>query len=147
MLANIEIKNFPKDPAFDAAQRVTELVCDVLRSRGDRDRVLISCFDFGCIDLVCAREPDIATAMLYLSRRPVTDLLDDVTAHGHRVVHPSDTMVDESFMAAARARSLEDNVGVEPVGAPRLRRLVELGVDGLITSEVVAARAEVDATE
>jgi glycerophosphoryl diester phosphodiesterase len=55
--------------------------------------------------------------------------------HGHRIVHPYDTMVDEVFMTAARARSLEVNVWTLDVGLDRYDELIELGVDGIITDE------------
>jgi glycerophosphoryl diester phosphodiesterase len=133
MKVNIEIKNFPRDPAFDPSQRVTELALELLGSRSDD--AIISCFDFACIDLAKGIVP---TAMLYLSRRPARDLLDAVVEHGHRVVHPYDTMVDETFMDEARARDLEVNVWLD-AGIDRMRELVALGVDGLITSNVVDA--------
>jgi len=142
MLVNLEIKNFPRDPGWDPSQRVTELTLELLETRADH--VLISCFDFACIDLAASRGSD--TAMLYLSRRPAPELLDRVVAHGHSAVHPYDTMVDEEFMSQARARDLRVNVWVEPVGTERMARLFRFGVDGLITSEVAAARAVVDAT-
>ncbi|MEN3273461.1 MAG: glycerophosphoryl diester phosphodiesterase, partial [Actinomycetota bacterium] len=96
------------------------------------DDVLVSCFDFGAIDLVRGRYP---TAMLYLSRQPADVLLDAVVEHGHRIVHPYDTMVDDAFMTAARARSLEVNVWTLDVGVDRYRELLDLGVDGIITDE------------
>jgi glycerophosphoryl diester phosphodiesterase len=134
MKVNIEIKNYPRDPAFDPSQRVTELVLELLAGRDDD--VLISCFDFGCIDLAASHVP---TAMLYLSRRPAADLLDAVVAHGHGIVHPYDTMVDEAFMDEARARELRVNVWLN-ASVERMRELVAFGVDGLITSDVSGAR-------
>ena len=138
LLVNVEIKNYPRDPAFDPSQRVTRRVLELLGSRGGRDRVLVSCFDFGCVDLV--RDAGVDTAMLYLSRRPAPELLDAVVRHGHRVVHPYDTMVDAGFMDAARDRGLAVNVWLE-AGNERMRELVALGVDGLITSDVTGALA------
>ncbi len=137
MRVNIEIKNFPRDPGFDSSQRVTELVLELLADRNDD--VLVSCFDFACIDLAKGSVP---TAMLYLSRRPAADLLDAVARHGHGIVHPYDTMVDEAFMDGARERGLAVNVWLD-AGVDRMRELVALGVDGLITSDVTGARQQV----
>ena len=139
MRVNLEIKNYPRDPAFDATQRVTALTLDLLELRGHADRVLVSCFDFACIDHVRARNARLPTAMLYLSRRDPTQLLDAVVAHGHSCVHPYDTMVDADFMRLARARRLEVNVWFEVAEEQRLRELVALGVDGLIASEIESA--------
>jgi glycerophosphoryl diester phosphodiesterase len=143
LVVNLELKNFPRDPAYDPDQRLTRAVVELLRSRGGVDRVLVSCFDTGAIDVAGAAGLD--TALLLLSRRPAGEVLDVAVRHGHRVVHPYDTMVDEAFVAAARARGLAVNVWFgDDVSAGRLAELVDLGVDGLITSEVAAARSAVD---
>ena len=84
--------------------------------------------------------------MLYLSRREPTQLLDAVLVHGHSCVHRYDTMVDASFMRLARARELEVNVWLEVAAEQRLRELIALGVDGLITSEIELAMNVVCAT-
>ena len=133
MKVNIEIKNYPRDPAFDPTQRVTELTLELLAGRSDD--VLISCFDFACIDVAKGSVP---TAMLYLSRRPAHELLDAVIEHGHGIVHPYDTMVDEAFIDEARARGLGVNVWLD-AGEERMRELVSVGVDGLITHDVEGA--------
>ena len=128
---NVEVKNFPRDEQWDPDQQVVHDLLDLLDERACDD-VLVSCFDFGAIDLVRGRYP---TAMLYLSRKPVDVLLDAVVEHGHRIVHPYDTMVDDAFMAAARSRRLEVNVWTLDVGLDRYRELLDLGVDGIITDE------------
>jgi glycerophosphoryl diester phosphodiesterase len=144
LVVNVELKNFPRDPAFDPDQRVTRALLELLASRGGGDRVLVSCFDTGAIDV--ARSAGMETALLLLSRRPAGEVLDVAVRHGHGVVHPYDTMVDAAFLEAARARGLRVNVwfGDEP-GRARLAELVDLGVDGLITSEIPLAREVVDA--
>jgi glycerophosphoryl diester phosphodiesterase len=144
LIVNLELKNFPRDPAFDPNQRITHLVLDLLAARRHADRVVVSCFDFAALDVVRAGAPTVPTAMLYLSRRPPADLLDAVVDHGHTAVHPYDTMVDADFMELARDRSLEVNVWLSEAGGGRLRELVELGVDGLITTEIAAARRAID---
>jgi glycerophosphoryl diester phosphodiesterase len=144
MVVNVELKNFPSDPGFDPDQRLTHLLLALLEHRAQRDQVLVSCFDVAALDLVQQRAAHLRTAMLLLSRRPAPELLDAVVEHGHATVHPYDTMVDRPFMAAALERGLTVNPWTLEVGADRLRALVELGVDGLITPEVTAARAVID---
>ena len=145
LVVNVELKNFPRDPAFDPSQRVVDRLLELLAAREGRDRVLVSCFDTGAIDVVRATSSDVETALLLLSRRPADELLARVVDSGHRIVHPYDTMVDDAFMHEARARGLAVNVWFgDEVGADRLRDLVALGVDGLITSEVATARHVVD---
>ena len=133
LTVNIEIKNFPRDAAWDPAQRVTHLVLDLLDRRDRSDDVIVSCFDFGAIDL--ARDRGVPAAMLYLSRRPAAELLDAVVDHGHTIVHPYESMVDEAFMDAARASGLAVNVW----GDARFAELAALGVDGFITDDVETA--------
>lgn len=139
LTVNIEIKNFPKDPDFDPSQRVTNAVLALLAVRHGLDDVLVSCFDVAALDRVRANAPHIPTALLYLSRRQPAELLDLAVEHGHGVVHPYDTMVDAAFMDAARARSLQVNVWLDDES--RLATLASLGVDGVITHAVTAARA------
>jgi glycerophosphoryl diester phosphodiesterase len=136
MLVNIEIKNYPSDPAFDPSERVTDLVVDLLHQRRFTDTVIVSSFGMACIDRVLKRAPALLTAALVLSRRPPEQVLDPVAAHGHRIVNPYDTMVDAAFMAAARSRSLQVNVWLgDDESVERLEELVALGVDGIITAE------------
>jgi glycerophosphoryl diester phosphodiesterase len=135
MVVNIEIKNFPRDPAFDPRQRVTELVLELLGARGGADDVLISCFDGACVQHVRNNRPGTPTALLLLSRRPAAELLDRAAADGHPIVHPYDSMVDEGFLSAARERGLAVNVWTgEDESAGRFAQLASLGVDGIITA-------------
>lgn len=136
MTVNLEIKNFPRDPAWDPAQRVTKLTLDLLERRGTDD-VLLSCFDLAAIDLAAARGH--RTAALQLSRRPAAELLDAVVGHGHAIVHPYVSMVDAAYLDAARARGLTVNAW----GDDRFDELVALGVDGIITERVADALAAV----
>jgi hypothetical protein len=88
---------FASDPHWDAAQRVTQLVVELLTHRGHSDEVIISSFGPECIDEVGRICPQLKTAQLLLSRRPTGELLDDIVARRHSVVHPYDTMVDAAF--------------------------------------------------
>jgi len=137
---NVEIKNFPRDSDFDARQRVTDLVLDLLDERDGRDDVLISCFDGACLRRCNERRGDLPTALLLLSRRPPADVLD--AAGGFGIVHPYDSMVNEEFMSEARKRGLAVNVwtgGDESL--ERMTHLARLGVDGIITSAPEVALA------
>lgn len=149
LVVNLELKNYPRDPGWDPSQRVTHAVLEVLAQRDHRDRVIVSCFDFAALDLVREEAgPDgVETGMLYLSRRPVAELLDRVVDHGHGAVHPYDTMVGEAFMDHASRCGLDVNVWTGEVGEARFRSLVELGVAGIITADLVPCRAAIDATE
>ena len=137
LVVNVEIKNFPRDPDFDPTQRVTDLVLELFDARGGSDDVLISCFDGACL----RRCNGLPTALLMLSRRPPSELLDI----GFEIVHPYDSMVNEEFMDEARKRHLTVNVWTgEDESLERMTELVRLGVDAIITSApevALAARA------
>ncbi|GJM39014.1 MAG: glycerophosphoryl diester phosphodiesterase [Acidimicrobiales bacterium] len=139
---NVEIKNFPTDPDWDPSQRVTRATLDTLTQAATTD-VIVSCFDFGAIDLVAQAAPGLATAMLYYRVEDAEAALDDVLSHGHAIVHPYDDLVDTIFMAAATARRLTTNVWTGPRRPGRYEELLELGVDGVITSDVEAARSAI----
>jgi glycerophosphoryl diester phosphodiesterase len=144
LTVNVELKNFPSDHDFDPSQRITHLLIDLLEGRAGMDQVIVSCFDLAAIDLVKRRAPSLPTAALLLSRRNPDSLLGPVVDYGHLTVHPYDTMVDGSFMEATRSAGLRIHPWLGEVGAERMRALLTLGADGLITSEVSAARSVVD---
>jgi glycerophosphoryl diester phosphodiesterase len=129
MSINIEIKNWPTDPDFDASEQVAEQVVALVRERSLHDRVLVSCF-----------HPSLRTAFLHvLIDRSWDDLAAAVAAAGHVALHPWDGLVDEALVAAATAHGLEVNVWTvdDPV---RMAQLVELGVHGLCTNVPDVAR-------
>lgn len=142
---NVEIKNYPTDPDWDPSQRVTHAVLDALGHAAATD-VIVSCFDFGAIDLVRQAAPELDTAMLYYRVDDTPAALDDVVAHGHHIVHPYDDLVDAAFVAAASERGLTTNVWMGPRRPGRYEELLELGVDGVITSDVAAAHTAFEDT-
>ena len=144
LVVNVEIKNYPRDPGYDPDQKVTLRVLELLAGRSWRDQVLISCFDVAAVDLVRAEAPAVPTALLYLSRRPASVLLGFAADRGHPTVHPFESMVDETFMETARSLAMRVNVWTgDDTPTARLRELVVLGVDGLITPHITSALAAV----
>jgi glycerophosphoryl diester phosphodiesterase len=134
MSVNIEIKNYRGDPHWDPEQRVVALLIALLASRPGRDDVILSSFGIECLDEIRLADSRYETALLLLSRRPATQLLDTAVAHGHRRIHPYDTMVDRVFIAEASARGLNVTAWTaEDDSEFRLRQLIGLGVNGLIT--------------
>ena len=66
--------------------------------------------DTSSLDHIRNRRPDLGTAYLVLSRRPAKEVVRTCVEHGHRVIHPYISMVDETFMKMARDHDLEVNV-------------------------------------
>jgi glycerophosphoryl diester phosphodiesterase len=138
---NVEIKSDPRDAAFDPTYAVVATTlavladpaaaADVARADGG-PRYLITSFDPGCIAAVRAAS-SLPTGQLAFDIRDLDALLAAAAAAGHVAVNPWDPFVDAAFMTAARAAGLR--VYPWTVDDPdRMRALVELGVDGIITN-------------
>ena len=134
LIVNIEIKNYPSDPAFDPDEKIADRVVELLKSRGSKDRVLISSFGIGCLDRITNADPELETAHLVLSRRPASEVILACVGHGHHIVHPYVSMVDAEFMTVARSHELTVNAwtGFDE-SEKELQALFNLGIDGVIT--------------
>ena len=133
LIVNIEIKNYSIDPGFDADERVTDCVLDLLRARGDRDRVIVSSFGPACLRRVRERRPDLSTAVLLYYPEDPDEVLDRVALGGHPLVHPFEPNVDERFVRAAHERGVGVNVWTVDERRSTMQRLIDLEVDGIIT--------------
>jgi glycerophosphoryl diester phosphodiesterase len=79
------------------------------------------------------RRPDLDTAVLLYYPEDPDELLDRVVAGGHPLVHPFEPHVDDRFLGAAHARGLGVNVWTIDDRRSTMQRLIDLGVDGIIT--------------
>lgn len=130
---HVEIKNASAEPDHDPAQMLASVVVDQVRAAGLGDRVVVSSFGFATIDRVRALEPHVATAWLVIDRGDPAALIERTSAAGHAGIHPVHRMVDRDLVARAHDAGLFVNVWT--VDDPdKIRRLAELGVDGVITN-------------
>ena len=138
---NIEIKNWPTDPDFDPEFRLAAQVVELLASRGNRDRVLISAFHLPTLDAVRALNGGLHTAWLVEAIRP--DTLDVLLGHGHRTLHPRVRRVTRGLLDDCRERGITVNTWTcdDP---KRMAQLVGWGIDGICTNVPDVARAVVD---
>lgn len=134
-VVNIEIKNWPDDKDFDAAETVAEAVVALLEERGEIDdgRHLISSFHLPTVDRVRTLAPQVATAWLLGFVDDLGPLVDRAAAHGHAAVHPHHALVSEDLVRRAHALGLAVNTWTcdEP---DRIRWLADIGVDGVVTN-------------
>jgi len=134
-VVNIEIKNWPDDRDFDAAERLADDVVALLDRRGELGdgRNLISSFHLPTIDRVHALAPALATGWLLGMIEDVERLVDRAVAHGHGAVHPHHAFVSEALVERAHAVGVAVNTWTcdEP---DRIRWLAELGVDAVVTN-------------
>lgn len=147
----IEIKSDPRDPDLAAAALAcARSVCGLLDGHPLAGRAVISSFDWQALAIARALMPDlarshlthagppgVATPNLYCGSPWLTGpFLDDTVAmvagQGGQVWAPWHGGLDAAGMAAARAAGLR--VMVWTVNeAPDIDRMLDLGVDGIIT--------------
>jgi len=141
-LVNIEIKNLPGDADFDPDDRAAELVVRCLTRRGT-DRVIVSSFNLNTIDRVRALDDSVPTGFLLMHGFGALDALEVCQQHGHGALHPFIGLLggDLAGEVVARARDAHLAVNVWTVNdAGNIRRLGEVGVDGIITDVPDLAR-------
>ncbi len=124
---NVEIKNDPTEPGYDATGRLAAAVVAVLLGR--EQPVVVSSFDLATID--AARDLGAATA--WLVDAVDDDVLVTLAEHGHRTLHPWDGAVTAAVVAACRAMDVAVNIWTVDDPA-RLRELAAWGVAGIVTN-------------
>jgi glycerophosphoryl diester phosphodiesterase len=138
MVVNIEIKNWPDDPDFDASERLAEQVVELVVGTGWRDDVLISSFHLPTIDRVRSLDDGLATGLLHIRIDGVTALALAVE-HGHGALHPWDPHISADLVA--RAHDLGLRVNAWTVDDPdRMVELAGWGIDGIVTNVPDLAR-------
>lgn len=145
MAVNVEIKNWPGDPGYEADHAVARDVATALAELGWDDRALVSCFDRATAEAVLAAEPGLAVGWLLQVGADPLAAVEAVAGLGFEAVHPFVTGVGPELVAAAHAAGLAVNTWT--VNAPDdLRRMAELGVDAVITDRLDEALAIVAGT-
>ena len=132
MAVNIEIKNDPAEPGFDADRTVSDEVSALVRARGETDRILVSSFDRPSLDrLRAVADPPIATAWLVTA--PPAEVVDVLVTGGHQALHPWWQAVDQPLIERCHRAGLAVNVWTcdEPAA---MDRLAAWGVDGICTN-------------
>ncbi len=140
---NLEIKNDPAEPDFDADDGLADVVVAHLAARAEPAATwLISSFRRETIDRCRRADPRLATAWLTVGA--VDDAVAKaVAAGGHAAVHPWEPTVDAATVARGHAAGLAVNVWT----CNDTARAVELagwGVDGICTDEPAAVRQALD---
>ncbi len=116
---------------------------DAVRSRELLPRMLFSSFYDPVLARLRALSPDARLALL-LSRKFPVRMVERARALGAEAVNPEDSLVTRELVREAHAAGLA--VYVFTVDDPaEMRRLLDLGVDGLFTNVPARMRALVDA--
>ena len=140
MVVNVEIKNLPVEPGFDADGIVATSVANLVMEQRFATKVVISCFHLGTIDAVKAAEPSISTGWLTVARYDQYAALATAVEHGHDALHPQHEGLSTALVTEAHDAGLE--VATWTVDEPdRLLEVAAMGVDTVITNAVGAAVA------
>lgn len=161
-VVNVEIKSIAyTDTLGDAPAPLTHAILDVIEAHGLVDRVVISSFDWRCLTICAERAPGIPLGCLTEIRQSEDrldqniyvgspwlagiepgehqSLPDAVADFGMPIWCPYYLDLTAADLARAKARGLVVNVWT--VNAPAdIRRMVEMGVDGIITDDPALAQ-------
>jgi glycerophosphoryl diester phosphodiesterase len=134
MEVNIEIKNDDAEVDFDETRSLVPAVIELLRVRGDGDRMLISSFDRETVRAVRIHEPTLRTGYLFtIPELPLDEFMAGIAREGHVAIHPNRYAATSELCDAAHAVGLAVNVWT--VDKPEeMLRLAANGVDAIITN-------------
>ncbi len=131
MEVNVEIKNDPSEPDFDATDAIADETMAHLLARHDDDRWLISCFRIETIDRCHAIAPHIRTAWLCSEVPAGTPAR--LVERGHSALHPWVMTLERDTIDRCHAVGIQVNTWTcdDPT---RMRELIEWGIDGICTN-------------
>ena len=134
LLVNVELTNYAH-PLDSLPNKAVSLV----RELGLERRVIFSSFSPIALARAKRLAPEIPSGLLLLAEEPgwVRSLLRKITPH--EALHPQDRILSAEMIAREHARGRMVNVWTVN-DARRMRELVDMGVDGLITDVPDRAR-------
>lgn len=140
---NVEIKNSPHEPGFDATGALVERTLDVIAAHDGPREVLITSFDLDTINRVRATPGAPPTGYLVMLVDEPADAVATALEHGHMAVNPWDPGLTAA--AAERVLGAGLDLNVWTVDDPdRLRQLASWGATGLITNRPAFARGAIE---
>lgn len=143
MGVNIEIKNLPADPDYDADHAVVDAVAGLINAYLGPDRCLVSSFNMDSVDRLRRVDPTIPCAWLFFEMTDPASVIDRAVAHDLVAIHPYDTLVDAAMVRRAHAAGLAVNVWTVN-DRDRMGALIDMGVDGICTDVPDVARRLID---
>ncbi|MGB8861389.1 MAG: glycerophosphodiester phosphodiesterase [Ilumatobacteraceae bacterium] len=131
MWVNVEIKNDPEEPDFDAGESIADETIAHLLARNEDERWLISCFRMETIDRCRALAPQIKTA--WLCAQAPAGIARTLLSKGHLALHPWVAMLTRATIEECHAVGVQVNTWTCDDPA-RMAELVEWGIDGICTN-------------
>jgi len=136
---NVEVKRAEGDTGPGPDDGLAFDVAKLLAGREDASLMVVSSFSLSAIDAVRAAVPSLATALLVHPADDPFRALSAARRHGHGGLHPFFQSVDEVLLD--RAGSANIAIRTWTVDDPaRIAALGEMGVDAVITNDVLVAR-------
>jgi glycerophosphoryl diester phosphodiesterase len=140
MVVNVEIKNAPQDPGWDAGEAVAALTAAAIEEAGWTSRVIVSSFEMATLRAVQAADGRLALGALWGFGADPEPALAAAAAGGFAAVHPFVTSVSPALVERVHAMGLAINVWT--VNALEdLRAMVAAGADAVITDRLPEALA------
>jgi glycerophosphoryl diester phosphodiesterase len=135
MWVNVEIKNDPEEPDFDPTDTIADETMELLLSRGEPERWLISSFRLETIDR-CRAIADAAGAPIrtaWLTSVVPSDVVQVLTSRGHVALHPWVKLLGRGVVDECHIAGIEVNTWTcdDPT---RMAELIEWGIDGICTN-------------
>jgi glycerophosphoryl diester phosphodiesterase len=148
MRVNVEIKNLPGEPGFEADHAIARAVVDTLHDceLAERERVVVSSFNRDTVEAVLAADSNLATGWLLPGMADPLAVLDEAVERGFTALHPFVLGVTGELVERAHAAGLAVNTWT--VNDPaHMRAMCELGVDVIITDHLEEALEVAQAAE
>ena len=141
--ADIEIKNVPGDPAYEAdRESVLEATLVELERTGFAGPVVISSFNPDTLQRCHELAPEVPTGLLSIDAVPPSDTLEVAEHDGHAFILPSVRALLGGVGVVAEAHANSVRVGAWNADDPAtVRRLLALGVDAVATNDPTMAHA------
>ena len=142
---NIEIKNLPDDPDYDAKNSISLAVAGLVLAHEATHRVVISSFNIDSVRRIGSEDPSIPLGwIVWGGQANPASLVERAVGANMHSIHPQEMLVDRGFVSRAHGEGLV--VYPWTVNDPdRICQLAELGVDGVMTDNPAMAISALDA--
>ena len=111
---NIEIKNLPSDPDYDADHLVSEAVAGLVQAYLGPERTIVSSFNIDTLDRLYAVDPTIPLAYLFAIGDPAMAIAQ-ACAHEMTAIHPYDPLVTASLVERAQDEDWRSMSGLSTI--------------------------------
>ncbi len=140
---NVEIKNSPGDPDYDEAHHASIAVAGLVAAYRSPSDVLVTSFNPDSVEQIQAVDPTIPVGLVTFDALDPLQLVERAKGRGHAAILPFLTLTTTRLVERAHESGIAVNVWTvnDDEG---LERMLDLGVDGIITDRVDLARAAID---